>query len=231
VIGERVAAVRQRIALAAARAGRRAEDVRLVAVSKTFAAEAVREAFAAGLRDFAENKVQEAEEKIPALEDLRVQGLVWHLVGHLQTNKANKAAGLFQWIHSVDTSAIGLKLERYAALRRMTLPVLVQVDLSGERTKHGLPEDHVFPALETLRGLKSVHVKGLMLLPPLHADPEQVRPYFRRLRELRDRAADANLLLGGELSMGMSHDFDVAIEEGATMVRIGSAIFGQRPAR
>jgi pyridoxal phosphate enzyme (YggS family) len=231
VIADRVAAVRERIARAAARAGRRADDVTLLAVSKTFPPDDVRAAFAAGLRDFGENKVQEAEGKVAALADLRAEGLRWHLVGHLQSNKARKAVPLFDCIHSIDSADLGHRLEHLAAESRRRLEVLVQVDLAGEATKSGLPERELFPALEILRGLKALSVIGLMVLAPFEEDPERTRPFFRRLRELRDDAARRSLLRGEELSMGMSHDFEVAIEEGATMVRVGTAIFGERPPR
>jgi hypothetical protein len=230
VIADRVAAVRERIARAAGRAGRQPEEITLVAVSKTHPPERVREAFAAGVRDFGENRVQEAEAKVAALSDLHAQGLRWHLVGHLQANKARKAAALFDQIHSLDDAALGLRLEKAAAQLRKTLPLLVQVDLAGEETKFGLDETHLFPALELLRGLKSVRVEGLMAMPPFAEDPEAARPYFRRLRELRDRARAENLLLGNALSMGMSHDLEVAIEEGATLLRVGTAVFGERGA-
>jgi pyridoxal phosphate enzyme (YggS family) len=228
VIAQSVAAVRERIARAAGRAGRRPEEITLVAVSKTHPPERVREAFAAGLRDFGENKVQEAEGKVAALADLRAQGLRWHLIGHLQANKARKAAALFDCIHSLDDAGLGLRIEKAAAQSRKTLPLLVQVDLAGEESKFGMDEQHLFPALEILRGLKAVQVEGLMVMPPLAEDPEETRPYFRRLRALRDQARERNLLLGNALSMGMTHDFEVAIEEGATMVRVGTAIFGER---
>jgi hypothetical protein len=228
VIADRVAAVRERIARAAARAGRRADEVAVVAVSKAFPPEAVREAFAAGLRAFGENRVQEAEPKVAALAELRPAGLRWHLVGHLQSNKARKAVALFDLVHSLDDADLGRRLERIGAETGRTVRVLVQVDLAGEPTKSGLDEAHLMPALEVLRGLKSVRAEGLMVLPPFAEDPERTRPYFSRLRELRDRARADSLLLGSELSMGMSHDFEVAIEEGATMVRIGTAIFGER---
>jgi pyridoxal phosphate enzyme (YggS family) len=230
VIADRVAAVRERVARAAGRAGRQPEEITLVAVSKTHPPERVREAFAAGVRDFGENRVQEAEAKVAALSDLHAQGLRWHLVGHLQANKARKAAALFDQIHSLDDAALGLRLEKAAAQLRKTLPLLVQVDLAGEETKFGLDETHLFPALELLRGLKSVRVEGLMAMPPFAEDPEGARPYFRRLRELRDRARAENLLLGNALSMGMSHDLEVAIEEGATLLRVGTAVFGERGA-
>jgi pyridoxal phosphate enzyme (YggS family) len=228
VIADRVAAVRERIARAVARAGRRADEVTLVAVSKTFPAEAVREAFAAGLREFGENKVQEAEGKFASLGDLRENDARFHLVGHLQGNKAKKALALFDLIHSVDSIELGQRLERLAAERAQPVNVLVQVDLAGETTKFGLDEKHLMPALETLRGLKEVRVRGLMTLPPLDIDAEKVRPYFRRLRELRDLADRDGLLYARELSMGMSHDLETAVEEGATFVRVGTAIFGGR---
>jgi len=228
VIADRVAAVRQGIARAAARAGRKAGDVTLVAVSKTFPAEGVRQAFAAGVRDFGENKVQEAEAKAPALADLQPQGLRWHLVGHLQKNKSKKAVSLFDVIQSLDEVELAHHVEHYAAQQKRVIQAFVQVDLAGEETKFGFDEKLLFPALENLRGFKSVRVRGLMVLPPFSADPEGARPYFRRLRALRDRAVKESLLLGSELSMGMSHDFEVAIEEGATLVRVGTAIFGER---
>jgi pyridoxal phosphate enzyme (YggS family) len=230
VIADRVAAVRERIARAAERASRAPEAVTLVAVSKTFPAELVRSAFAAGLRDFGENRVQEGTAKIKALDGLRSEGLRWHLVGHLQSNKAKKAVASFDVVQSVDSGELAERLSRAASETGRTLPVLVQVDLAGETRKFGLPEAAVPGALEGMRGLDGIRVDGLMTLPPFLDDPEDVRPYFRRLRELRDRMAAAGLLAGSELSMGMSHDFEAAIEEGATMVRVGSAIFGERTA-
>jgi pyridoxal phosphate enzyme (YggS family) len=229
VIAGRVAAVRERIARAAARAGRDPAGITLVAVSKTHPPEAVREAFAAGLRDFGENRVQEAEPKIAALADLRA-GLRWHMVGHLQGNKARRAVALFDRIHSVDGPALARRMEHAAAEARTLARVLVQVDLAGEETKFGLDTTHLFPALAELRGFKSLRVEGLMVMPPYDEDPERVRPFFRRLRELREELAAEGAEPGAlrELSMGMSHDFEVAIEEGATMVRVGTAIFGPR---
>jgi pyridoxal phosphate enzyme (YggS family) len=227
VIADRVAAVRERIRRAAARAGRSPDDVVLVAVTKTQPPEVVREAFAAGLRDFGENKVQEAEGKVLALADLRT-AIRWHLVGHLQSNKARKAAPLFDLVHSLDDADLGRRLDRIGAAEARVVRTLVQVDLAGEGTKSGLSEDALLPTLEALRGLPSLRVEGLMVLPPFAEDPEQTRPYFRRLRELRDRARGGSLLSGSDLSMGMSHDFEVAIEEGATHVRVGTALFGER---
>jgi pyridoxal phosphate enzyme (YggS family) len=213
---------------AAARAGRRDDEVTLVAVSKTFPADAVREAFAAGLREFGENKVQEAEGKLAALADLRAEGARFHLVGHLQGNKAKKAVQLFDLIHSLDSLELGRRLEHQAAAAGRVARVLVQVDLAGEATKFGLDEAQLLPALGALRGLKALRLLGLMILPPYDEDPEKSRPYFRRLRELRDRARADDLIQGSELSMGMSHDLEVAIAEGATLVRVGTAIFGER---
>ncbi len=231
MIAGRVAAVRERIARAAARAGRRPEDVTLVAVSKTFPADAVRAAFAAGLREFGENRVQEAERKIEATAELKAQGLRWHLVGHLQSNKAKRAAELFDHVHSVDDVELGRRLDRAAAERGRALPVFVEVDLAGEATKHGVPAERLVETLEALRPLASLRVQGLMVLPPYAEDPEATRPYFRRLRELRDDARARGLLAGDALSMGMSHDLEVAVEEGATLVRVGTALFGERSLR
>jgi pyridoxal phosphate enzyme (YggS family) len=230
VIADRVAAVRERIARAAERASRPPGDVTLVAVSKTHPPETVRAAFAAGVRDFGENRVQEAEPKIAATADLVASGLRWHMVGHLQSNKARKAAGLFGFIQSVDSFELGERLARAGAEAGRPVCVLVQVDLAGEETKFGLPEAELMPVLEALRGREGLRVEGLMVLPPLFDDPEEVRPYFRRLRLLRDRAQAAGTLEGRELSMGMSHDFEAAVEEGATIVRVGTAIFGERKA-
>jgi hypothetical protein len=228
VIADRVAAVRERIARAAERAARPPGDVRLVAISKTYPPQAVREAFAAGVRDFGENRVQEAEPKIAATADLRESGLRWHLVGHLQSNKARRAAVLFEVVQSLDSLDLASRLARSGAEAGRPVRALVQVDLAGEETKFGLPEADLLPALEALRGREGLRVEGLMVLPPYLEDPEKVRPFFRRLRELGECAGEAGLLQGRELSMGMSHDFEAAIEEGATIVRVGTAIFGER---
>jgi pyridoxal phosphate enzyme (YggS family) len=228
VIAERVAAVRERIARAAERARRPASEVRLVAVSKTHPIEAVREAFAAGVRDFGENKVQEAEAKIAASVDLVAQGAIWHLVGHLQSNKARKAATLFGCVQSIDSLDLAERLARVAAESGQTLRGLVEVDLAGESSKFGLKEAQLLDVLRSLRGQLGLRLEGLMVLPPLADDLDAARPSFRRLRELRDRALGEGLLAAGELSMGMSHDFEAAVEEGATLVRVGTAIFGER---
>ncbi len=229
MIADRVAAVRERIARAAERASRPPGEVTLVAVSKTHPPDAVRAAFAAGVRDFGENRVQEAEPKIAATIELAASGLRWHLVGHLQSNKVRRAAALFGVIQSVDSLELAERLARSGAEAGRPVRALVQVDLAGEETKFGLPEAGLLPALEALRGKDGLRVEGLMVLPPF-LDAEEVRPFFRRLRALGERAAAAGLLAGRELSMGMSHDFEAAVEEGATIVRVGTAIFGERKA-
>ena len=226
MIGERVAVVRQRIARAAERASRAPAEVTLVAVSKTHPADAVRAAYAAGVRDFGENRVQEAEPKIAAVPDLA--GACWHLVGHLQSNKARRAAALFGLVQSIDSLEIAERLAGAGEASGRPVRGLVEVDLAGERSKFGLPEAELLPALQALRGRAGLRLEGLMVLPPLFEDPEAVRPFFRRLRALRDRALGEGLLAAGELSMGMSHDFEAAVEEGATLVRVGTAIFGER---
>ena len=227
MIADRVAAVRERIARAAERASRAPDEITLVAVSKTFPAEAVRGVFAAGVRHFGENRIQEAEAKAAELSPLREEGLEWHFIGHLQSNKARKAEALFDVIESVDSVDLARRLARAASESARALRVLLQVDLAGEESKFGVPATSAIRALEQMRGLDGLRVAGLMTLPP-YLDSEEVRPYFRRLRALRDEAMDAGLLHGSELSMGMSHDFEAAVEEGATIVRVGSAIFGQR---
>jgi len=224
---QRLADVRGRIARAAARAGRRPEEVRLIAVSKTHSVDDVRAAASAGQLDFGENRVQEALQKIAAAPDLPVR---WHLIGHLQSNTARKAAVPFAWIHSIDRLEILEAVDRAAADAGTSPEVLVQVDLAGEPTKHGAALDVVRGVVERATRCRAVRLAGLMLLPPWLDDPEAVRPYFRSLRDLRDRLVSGGVPASmlGELSMGMSHDFEVAIEEGATMVRVGTAIFGAR---
>jgi PLP dependent protein len=218
------------MARAAARAGRDPADVRLVAVSKTFDADCVRAVALAGQVDFGENKVQEAAIKRQHTADLPLR---WHLVGHLQSNKARKAAGEFAVVHSIDDADLLAKLDTAARGLGRRLEAYVQVDLAREATKHGAPEDHVQRIFEAAVTCGAVAVRGLMVLPPFSGDAEDSRPWFRRLRGLRDRLAGAGVDpdLLAELSMGMSHDFEAAIEEGATVVRVGTAIFGARPAR
>jgi pyridoxal phosphate enzyme (YggS family) len=230
-LAARIEAVRERIARAAERGGRSAQSVTLVAVSKTFPADVVREAFDAGLRHFGENKVQEAEAKYAALDDLREAGLVWHGIGHVQSNKASKAVRIFDRIHSLDSVGLARRYERLASEAGARVRALVQVNLAGEASKSGMPEAEVLPALREMGGLEHVSVEGLMILPPWSEDAEQARGWFGRLRALRDEARDAGLLAGEDLSMGMSHDLEVAVEEGATLVRVGTAIFGPRVRR
>jgi PLP dependent protein len=219
--------VRERIGEAALRAGRRPGEVRLVAVSKTFPIQAIREAYDAGQRDFGENKVQEALQKMDAGADMHIG---WHLIGHLQSNKAKKAAGRAHWIHAIDSLDLLRRVDEAALAAGRVVEVLVQVDLALEPTKHGAAVDEVPGMLQAASGLQGARLRGLMLLPPLVEDPEQARPWFRRLREWRDRWVASGVPSAAlqELSMGMSHDFEVAIEEGATMVRVGSALFGTR---
>ena len=223
----RLASVRDRVARAAGRARRDPSSVRVVAVSKTFTAEHVRAAAAAGQLDFGENKVQEGLQKIGQTAELQIK---WHLVGHLQSNKARKAGARFDVIHSVDSAALLGRLDEAAQAEGRTLELLVQVDLAGEETKHGAREEELASIFDAARGCRAARVVGLMLLPPAADDPEQARPHFRALRAVRERllarGVDGSML--HELSMGMSHDFEVAVEEGATLVRVGTAIFGTR---
>jgi len=220
--------VRGRLERAARTAGRDPATIRLVAVSKTFPADAVRAAAVCGQLDFGENRVQEGLQKIRATAD---QPLRWHLIGHLQSNKAKKAVESFALIHSIDGVDLLRKVDDAAVALERTPEVLVQVDMAGEATKFGAPEDSVAAIFEAAESLRAARLVGLMLLPPFAESLEEARPWFRRLRELRDRLAAQGVPAARlrELSMGMSHDFTVAIEEGATMVRIGTAIFGERP--
>jgi PLP dependent protein len=226
-IGSRLNDVRARIAQAAARAARSPSEVRLIAVSKTFPIDAVRAAYEAGQRDFGENRVQEALQKIAAGADLEIR---WHLIGHLQSNKARKAAEHCAWIHSIDSVDLLRRVEDAAAAAGRQPNPLVQADLALETTKHGAPLEQIPAIFDQAARCAAARVVGLMLLPPLAENPQDARPWFRRLRELRDGLASNGVPAAhlAELSMGMSHDFEVAIEEGATMVRVGSAIFGAR---
>ena len=230
-IARNLRCVRVRMARACERAGRDPGAIRLVGISKTFPVGHVRAAAAAGLTDLGENRVQEALEKISDTADVR--GIAWHLVGHLQSNKARRAAAAMAWIQSVDSVGLLRRLDHAAAAERTTPQLLIQVDLAGERTKHGAPAAAVLEILDAGTACGAVDIRGLMVLPPWSADPEQARPWFRQLRELRDRLVDAGARRAHlrELSMGMSHDFDVAIEEGATIIRVGTAIFGRREPR
>jgi pyridoxal phosphate enzyme (YggS family) len=231
VIAESIANIRERMAAAARRAGRNPDEIELMAVTKTVPAERIRDAYAAGARLFGENRVQEFEAKSQELHTL--SGAHFHMIGHLQRNKAARAVALFSAIESVDSWRLAAALERDASDRHATLPVLLEINVGGEEQKSGIAPDSA--ELERLvtgaPELPHLEIQGLMTVPPFADDAEMSRPYFRRLRELRD-AIDRRKLQGVSidvLSMGMSHDFEVAIEEGATRVRVGTAIFGERP--
>ena len=225
---ERLAEVRRRIEECARRHNRSPEEITLIAVSKTHPVETIARAIEAGASDLGENRVQEAEEKIV---ELGRESARWHLIGHLQANKARRAVQLFDLIHSVDSSSLAERLERLCAEEgRAELPLLIQVDLAGEETKSGVSTEELPKIVETVTKSEHLRLVGLMTLPPFFETAERVRPYFQRLRELRDAIASGNGFGAsrGELSMGMSHDYDIAIDEGATMVRVGTAIFGER---
>ena len=231
-IASNLTEVRDRIAESAQRAGRRASDITLVAVSKTFGADRVREAWDAGQRDFGENKVQEGLLKIAETADIPAK---WHLIGHLQSNKARKAAGPFACVQSLDSVDLLRKLDDAASTRPAgsePLEVLVQVDFAGEATKFGAPPDEAERIVRAAADARHVTLAGLMLLPPWSDDPDKTRPWFARLREFRDSLVQKGVPAASlrHLSMGMSHDFEVAIEEGSTIVRVGTAIFGARRA-
>lgn len=226
-IADRLAEVRGRIGAAARSAGRDPSSVRLVAVSKTFPTDLIRAAYAAGQRDFGENRVQEALQKIAASTDLEIR---WHLLGHLQTNKARKAGPAFAMIQSVDSVELLDKLDGAAAETGRSPELLIQVDLAGEATKHGASPGEVPRLFQAAGACRAARIVGLMTLPPVPDTPEDSRRWFRQLRDLRDgwltSGVPAPMLR--ELSMGMSGDFEVAVQEGATIVRVGTAIFGSR---
>jgi PLP dependent protein len=219
--------VRRRLEAAAQRSGRPAADILLVAVSKTFTAEHVQAAAHAGQRDFGENRVQEGLDKIDAL---RTAALTWHLIGSLQSNKARKAVAAFAWIHSLDRLDLVKRLNSAALELDIRPKVLVQVNLAQEASKHGAEEAEAFELASAAIEAHGLDLRGLMTVPPFPTDPEDSRPWFKRLRELRDRLVARGLPAERlrDLSMGMSHDYEIAIEEGATIVRVGTAIFGRR---
>lgn len=235
-IADNIARVEEQIAAACRRAMRPHESVQLMAVSKTHPAASIAEAFACGIRLFGENRVQEFAAKRPALQTAEVfadaSPACFHLIGPLQSNKATRAAEIFHTVDSVDSLRLAQRLDEACAAAGKRLPVLIEIKLSPEPSKHGLAPDaaELHQLLERLPELKNLHMRGLMTIPPYSDDLEQVRPYFRQLRELRDSLAQQYPALQFDgLSMGMSHDFSVAIEEGATVVRVGTAIFGARP--
>ncbi len=220
-LSENLAEVRSRIKRAAQKCGRNADEIKLVAVSKTHPAEVLQEAIHAGAKVFGENKVQEAEEKIIEIGREKAE---WHLIGHLQANKARKAVKLFDVIHTLDSIELAERLERICIEEnRAHLSILAQVDLADETTKNGIKETDLPKLIEFLKTCERLRIDGLTTLPPYFEDVENVRPFFKKLREIRDA-----LLSSGELSMGMSHDYEIAIEEGATIIRVGTAIFGAR---
>ncbi len=229
-IADNVAEVRQRIVAAAHRAGRDPSEITLMAVSKTFPAESIREAYQSGLRIFGENRVQEFSGKAPSLADL--PGTEWHMIGHLQSNKASAAAEVFTAVDSVDSLRLAEKLNAAAGKLGKKLRVLVEINVGGETAKSGLaPHSGELEELVTAAPrLEHLDFCGLMTIPPFAEDVEQTRPYFQRLRALRDQIAGRHLpaIRMDTLSMGMSHDFEIAIEEGSTCVRVGTAIFGER---
>jgi pyridoxal phosphate enzyme (YggS family) len=230
-IAENIARVRERVALAARRAGRKPEEISLMAVTKTHPAARIREAYAAGLRLFGENRVQEFARKGEALGDL--QGAEWHMIGHLQSNKAANAAALFNAIDSLDSLKLAEKLNASAQMLSKKLTVLIEINVGGEAAKTGVAPGsrELETILEAVPRLANLDFRGWMTIPPFTEHPEDARSYFRQLRSLRDALAARKLPGIGMsgLSMGMSHDFEVAIEEGSTCVRVGTAIFGERP--
>jgi PLP dependent protein len=227
-IAQNIQSIRERIEKAASICGRLPGEVSLLAISKTFPKESIMEAARAGLHQFGENRIQEAEGKIPFLTG--IQALEWHLVGHLQTNKAKRAAELFNVIHSLDSVKLALKLNQACLETGKVLSVLLQVDLGGEETKYGADPVHIREIIEGVSNLKGLRLNGLMTIPPFMEDPDKVRPYFAKLRQIRDGLESEQPGCFGlkHLSMGMSHDFEQAIQEGATIIRIGTALFGSR---
>ncbi len=225
---ENLAEIRQKINRAAQKAGRNPNEIKLVAVSKTHPAEVLLRAIEAGASVYGENKVREAEDKIREIGKEKVE---WHLIGHLQSNKARKAVKLFDVIHTLDSVELAERLERICIEEsRASLSVLIQVDLANEATKNGISDKDLPNLVKFLQSCKCLKFDGLMIIPPFFEEAEKVRPFFRRLREIRDELLQMNVFANnrGELSMGMSHDFEIAIEEGATLVRVGTAIFGER---
>ncbi len=226
-VTENIKGVYRRMAHAAMRAGREPDEITLIAVSKNVPASAVKSAIESGLRDFGENRVQEFSAKRLQLSLPRGYSMRWHLIGHLQKNKTKTAVELFDVIHSVDSLELAERINKQAEKMGKIQEVLVQVKLSDEESKHGIIKEEVDGFLSALTDMENLRIEGLMTIPPFFDDPERVRPFFREMREIKERAGQMGFNLT-ELSMGMSHDFEVAIEEGATMVRVGTAIFGER---
>jgi len=225
-ISSNVSLIRQRMGVACARCGRDPQSVRLMAVSKTVAPERIRQALAAGVTLLGENYVQEAREKIPTIGHVAE----WHMIGHLQTNKVKYVVNLFDWIHSVDRLELARELDKRAGQNNRRLNVLIEVNVSGEESKSGIEATQALELVRQVSLLPHINLRGLMTMPPYSDNPENSRPYFQALRKLRDdiSAADIPSIHMDELSMGMTDDFEVAIEEGATIIRVGRAIFGNR---
>jgi PLP dependent protein len=227
-IAHNIQLIRERIANAAVGCSRSPGEILLLAISKTFPVDSIAQAAQAGLHQFGENRIQEAESKIGYFK--KTPNLEWHLVGHLQSNKTRRAAELFDVIHSIDDIRLAQRLHQASLEIGKTLSVFLQIDLGGEETKFGADPDQIREIVSTISGLKGIRLNGLMTLPPYFEDPEKARPYFAKLRELREmlESEQPGCLGQQHLSMGMSHDFEAAIQEGATIVRVGTAIFGQR---
>ncbi len=225
---ENISSVFKRLSHAAMRAGRSPEDIKLIAVTKTVPVEGIKEAINAGLRTFGENRVQEAKDKISILKSMISDSKIeWHLVGHLQKNKVKYAVELFDCIQSVDSIELAEIINKQAEKTGEMQEIMLQVKLADEPSKSGILKDNLMDILSRVSDMKHLRIQGLMTIPPFFDDPELSRPYFRQLRELKAKADDLGFSLP-ELSMGMTNDFETAIEEGATMVRIGTAIFGER---
>lgn len=225
-IAANISMIRERIAVAAAKCSRAPDSIKLLAVTKTVSPSVIRQAIRAGLRSFGENYVQEARDKIAAIEE----HVEWHMIGHLQTNKAKYVVNLFDWIHSVDRLELAAEINKRAAAAGRKINVLIEVNVSGEETKSGLAPDGVVTLVREIASLENLSVKGLMTMAPYSDDPENSRPFFKALKELKDHISGEKItgVQLEELSMGMTDDFEIAIEEGATIVRIGRAIFGER---
>ncbi|MEN2994341.1 MAG: YggS family pyridoxal phosphate-dependent enzyme [Thermodesulfovibrio sp.] len=231
MLSERISSVSKKITYAALRAGRNPEEIKLIAVTKSQPIDKIKEASQFGLRIFGENRVQEAKAKIQQLRDFFDQwkmNIEWHMIGHLQSNKVKDAVRLFTMIQSLDSEKLAVLINKEAEKINKIQRVLIQVKLSEEESKYGVKEEEVERLIESCLNLKNIKVEGLMTIPPYFENPEDVRVYFRRLRKIRDELNKKGYNFIKELSMGMSNDFEVAIEEGSTMVRIGTAIFGQR---
>jgi len=223
MLSQRISSIFKKITYAALRAGRNPKEIKLIAVSKSQPIDKIIEAADLGLRIFGESKVQEAKDKIDKLKNFNIE---WHMIGHLQTNKVKNAVKFFEVIHSLDSEKLAVSINKEAEKINKIQRVLIQIKLSHEESKYGIGEDEVEKLIEKCKNLNNIKIEGLMTIPPYFDDPNAVRPYFSKLRQIRDFLAKKYPFIK-ELSMGMSHDFEVAIEEGATMVRIGTALFGQ----